>query len=399
MEQQIIMSGMRTTGRLHIGHYWGVINNWLKLQDEYLCFFAAADWHGLTTHYQDPANIKQYSRDMIIDWLSCGVDPNKAVLFIQSQVPEHAELHLLLSMLTPLSWLQRIPSYKDQKQKLAAKDLSTYGFLGYPLLQTADILIYGAQFVPVGADQASHIELSREIARRFNWLYGTDIATRQKVTDLLSKIKPETVDAYMHIISNYRENADNQMLKQASELLKSQGNLTRKERDVLVQNIATPYKPILTEPQALLSEIPLMLGTDGQKMSKSYGNTISLRETTDSLHQKILKMPTDPARIKRIDVGDPHKCPVFNLHNLYTPSDSKKWVINGCTTADIGCVDCKKCLIVNIEEHLIPIQQNISDLEQNKDYVDDIIAQGNSIARGVAQQNMSKIKAAMSCIA
>jgi tryptophanyl-tRNA synthetase len=395
MNKQIIMSGMRPTGELHIGHYWGVINSWLSLQHKYKCFFAVADWHALTTHYQDPSDINSHSRNMIIDWLACGIDPDAATIFVQSAILEHAELHLLLSMLTPVSWLQRIPSYKDQQQKLGSKNLDTYGFLGYPLLQTADILIYGAHKVPVGADQAAHVEIAREIARRFNWLYGTDKQQRQQKQDLLSKIATETVQAYHQLVSQYLDTDDKALLKQIDSLLAASGQLSRKERSVLVQSAIEPYQPILSEPVALLSDTPKITGLDGQKMSKSYNNTISLREPDEQIQGKLLKMPTDPARVKRTDPGNPEKCPVWDIHKVYSDVNTQQWVMQGCTTAGIGCIDCKNNLSTRIIAHHSPIKEQIKQLSQDRAYIDEIIARGNERAQAAVTATMDKVRKAV----
>jgi tryptophanyl-tRNA synthetase len=395
MNKQIIMSGMRPTGELHIGHYWGVINSWLGLQRKYKCFFAVADWHALTTHYQDPSDIHSHSRNMIIDWLACGIDPDAATVFVQSAILEHAELHLLLSMLTPVSWLQRIPSYKDQQQKLSSKNLDTYGFLGYPLLQTADILIYGAQKVPVGADQAAHVEIAREIARRFNWLYGTDKQQRQQKQDLLSKIAIETVQTYHQLVSQYLDSDDKAILKQIDGLLAASGQLSRKERSCLVQSAIEPYQPILSEPVALLSDTPKITGLDGQKMSKSYNNTISLRETDENIQSKLLKMPTDPARVKRTDPGNPEKCPVWDIHKVYSDVNTQQWVIQGCTTAGIGCIDCKNNLSTSIIAHHSPIKEKIKQLSQDRSYIDELITRGNERAQAAVTATMDKVRKAV----
>ncbi|MBI5682958.1 MAG: tryptophan--tRNA ligase [Deltaproteobacteria bacterium] len=332
-----ILSGMRPSGKLHLGHYHGVLKNWLKLQnlspnatigDESECLFFVADWHALTTEYNDPKNIQENINEMVIDWLSVGIlgtdlksVPNSAI-FLQSAVKEHAELHLLLSMITPTSWLERNPTYKEQVEEVKDKDLHTYGFLGYPVLQTADIIIYKANAVPVGIDQAPHLELSREITRRFNFLYG------------------ET----------------------------------------------------FPEPQTLLTETPKLLGTDGRKMSKSYNNAIFLSDPPDAIEKKILPMFTDPARKRRTDVGNPEICPVFFLHKIYSSADVIQRVDEGCRTAGIGCIECKKFVIPKIIEELKPIQEKRAEIVKNPDIVNDVLNKGNEKAKKIAKETMEEVR-------
>ena len=339
---------MRPTGQLHLGHYHGVLKNWLKLQQEYECFFFVADWHALTTEYEDPSTIEKSVWDMVIDWLAVGINPGSAKLFIQSRVPEHAELHLLLSMSTPLSWLERVPSYKDQQEKLSNKDLTTYGFLGYPLLQTADIIMYKAGYVPVGEDQVSHVELAREIVRRFNHLYGREHNFEEKVEAAIKKMGKKNARLYNNLRRNYQEQGDSEALEKARALLESQQNISIGDRERLSGYLDGIGKAIFPEPQALLTPASKMMGLDGQKMSKSYGNTISLRENPSVVEEKLRTMPTDPARVRLKDPGNPNKCPVWNLHQVYSDDDLKNWVIDGCTNAKIGCLDCKKPLIEDI---------------------------------------------------
>jgi len=324
--QQRVISGMRPTGRLHLGHYHGVLSNWTRLQHEYECFFFVADWHALTTHYDDPFSIEESVWDMVIDWLAAGVNPGSATLFIQSQVPEHAELHLLLSMMTPLGWLERVPSYKDQQEKLKEKDLATYGFLGYPLLQSADILMYRAGHVPVGADQVSHVEITREIARRFNHLYGRDPGFEEQAEAAIAKMGKKNAKLYRNLRRRFLEQGDEEALDTARALLKEQQNISIGDRERLYGYIEGGGKVILPEPQALLTPEARLPGTDGQKMSKSYNNTIFLREDPDSVSQKIRRMQTDPARVRRSDPGDPDKCPVWQLHSIYSDQDTQDWV-------------------------------------------------------------------------
>ena len=340
--QQRVLSGMRPTGRLHLGHMHGVLNNWVKLQHEYECFFFVADWHALTTHYDDSVNLEQHVIDMVIDWLAVGVNPGSAALFVQSRVPEHAELHLLLSMITPLGWLERVPSYKDQQDKLQEKDLATYGFLGYPLLQAADILIYRAGYVPVGADQVAHVELTRETARRFNHIYGREPGFEENAQAAIKKMGKKAAKQYSSLRTAYQEQGDHEALEKARALLKEQQNISIGDSERLFGYLEGGGKMILAEPQALLTRSAKMPGLDGQKMSKSYDNTIALREPLEQIEKKISTMPTDPARIRLTDPGDPEKCPVWQLHQTYSSQDTKDWVVEGCTTAGIGCLECKK---------------------------------------------------------
>jgi tryptophanyl-tRNA synthetase len=327
--EKVIVSGMRPTGYLHLGHYHGVIENWTKLQEDSSFaarFFFVADWHSLTTGYDNTAQLKDFSHEIIVDWLAFGLDPKQCTLFIQSQVPEHAELQLLLGMITPIAWLERVPSFKDLQNELKGKDLSTFGFLGYPLLQTADVAMYHGTHVPVGQDQVAHIELSREIVRRFNHIYKQDI---------------------------------------------------------------------LAEPQSLLNNVPKLLGTDGRKMSKSYNNSIYLKDDTENTRKKMMGMVTDPARVKRTDAGDPEKCPVFDFHNIYSSDAEQQEVTKGCTTAGIGCVDCKKILLKNMDARLTPLREKRAELEKDKGYVQDVISTGNAHAQQKAKENMRQIREAV----
>ena len=323
--QSRVLSGMRPTGRLHLGHYHGVIKNWLSLQHEYDCFYFVADWHALTTQYEHPDKLEQNTIDMVIDWLAAGVNPGSSTLFVQSRVPEHAELHLLLSMITPLSWLERVPSYKDQQEKLREQDLSTFGFLGYPLLQSADILLYRSGLVPIGADQESHVEITREIARRFNHLYGREPGFESNAEAAIGKMGKKAGSIYRKLRKTYLEKGDEDALNTARALLKEQNNITLGDQERLFGYLEGTGKVILPEPQALLTPHGRMPGLDGQKMSKSYGNTITLREAPDDVNTKIRKMPTDPARIRRNDPGDPEKCPVWQLHKVYSDKDRQSW--------------------------------------------------------------------------
>jgi tryptophanyl-tRNA synthetase len=321
----IIVSGARPTGRLHLGHLHGALRNWVKLQEKYRCYFFIADWHALTTDYASPQGIAQSSLDMLIDWLSVGLDPQRAVLFRQSGVPQHAELHLLYSMITPVPWLERNPTYKDQIKELSAKDLSTYGFLGYPVLQAADITIYKANKVPVGVDQVPHVELTREIVRRFNQL----------------------------------------------------------------------YRPLFPEPDALLTETQRLPGLDGRKMSKSYGNAVFLSDQPDVVDQKLSRMMTDPARVRRSDPGEPEKCPAFQLHKIYCTPGELDYVSKGCRTAGIGCLECKKVMIKHVIEELAPIREKRAALERRPDVVEDVLASGTHAAQTVAAQTMDEVRPAV----
>jgi len=386
---------MRPTGRLHLGHYHGVLENWVRLQHEYECYFFVADWHALTTHYDDPSVIGESVWDMVIDWLAAGVNPGSARLFIQSQVPEHAELHLLLSMMTPISWLERVPTYKDQQEALKEKDLATYGFLGYPLLQSADILAYKAGQVPVGEDQVAHVELTREVARRFNHLYGREKDFEEKAEAAARKMGKKNAKLYKELRRKYQEQGDHEALSTAQALLESQANITLGDRERLFGYLEGGGKIILPEPQALLTEAPKMPGTDGQKMSKSYGNTIPLRGDPKEVEKDLRTMPTDPARVRRTDPGDPGKCPVWQLHEVYSNDDTRNWVQEGCKSAGIGCLDCKQPVIDAVLKELAPIRERAKEFEENPKLVRSIIAEGNEAARDVAQDTLEEVREAM----
>ncbi len=392
---QRVLSGMRPTGQLHLGHYHGVLKNWLTLQNKYECFFFVADWHALTTEYEDPHIISESVWDMVIDWLAVGIDPGAAKIFIQSRVPEHAELHLLLSMCTPLSWLERVPSYKDQQEKLNNKDLTTYGFLGYPLLQTADILIYKAGHVPVGEDQVAHVELSREVARRFNYLYGREAGFEEKAENAARKMGKKNNRLYQELRKNYQEQGDAQALEKAHALIEGQQNISIGDRERLIGYLEGGGKVILPEPQALLAPASKLLGLDGQKMSKSYGNTISLRESPASVEEKIKKMKTDINRVRREDPGDPNKCPVWSLHEIYSNDEVKDWVQTGCRTAGIGCLDCKGPLIDSILKEQSPIRERAREYQEDTETVRGIISDGCEAAREVARETIVEVRQAM----
>ncbi|MEO6022893.1 MAG: tryptophan--tRNA ligase [Burkholderiales bacterium] len=390
-----VLSGMRPTGALHLGHYHGVLKNWVKLQHEHQCLFFVADWHALTTHYDAPEIIAESVWDMVIDWLASGVDPAQAILFIQSRVPEHAELHLLLSMMTPLGWLERVPTYKDQQEKLTEKDLSTYGFLGYPLLQSADILIYRANQVPVGEDQVPHVELTREIARRFNHLYGREPGFEQKAEEAVKKLGGKRARLYHELRTKYQEQGDGEALDAAKALLGETQNLAMIDRERLFGYLEGGGKMILAEPEALLTVASKMPGLDGQKMSKSYNNTITLREDADSVAKKIRTMPTDPARVRRTDVGDPSKCPVWQLHEIYSTESTKEWAYKGCTTAGIGCLDCKQPVIEGVLDELAPLRERAQLYLEDRTLVRNIIADGCEKARKLAQETMRDVRDVM----
>ena len=390
-----VLSGMRPTGSLHLGHYHGVLKNWITLQHEHECFFFVADWHALTTHYDTPEIVEQNVWDMVIDWLAAGVDPGQATLFIQSRVPEHAELHLLLSMVTPLGWLERIPSYKDQQEKLTNKDLSTYGFLGYPLLQSADILIYRANRVPVGEDQVPHIEFTREIARRFNHIFGREAGFEQKAEAAIKKLGARRARLYRQLRTRYMEQGDAEALDAARALLEETQNLTLGDRERLFGYIGGGGKMILSEPDALLTDASKMPGLDGQKMSKSYNNTIALREDPESITKKLRTMPTDPARVKRTDPGDPEKCPVWPLHLVYSDETRKQWVQQGCRSAGIGCLDCKQPVIDAVLAELKPIRERAEEYIEDPTLVRNIIADGCEKAGKLAQETLRDVRESM----
>jgi tryptophanyl-tRNA synthetase len=390
-----VLSGMRPTGGLHLGHYHGVLKNWVELQHQFECLFFVADWHALTTHYDTPEVIEQHVWDMVIDWLAAGVDPAQATLFIQSRVPAHAELHVLLSMITPLGWLERVPSYKDQQEKLAERDLSTYGFLGYPLLQSADILIYQATRVPVGEDQVPHIEFTREIARRFNHVFGKDAGFREKAEAAIKKLGSKKSRVYRELRNRYQEQGDEEALAAAKSLLNAQQNLSMGDQERLFGYLEGGGKMILSEPDVMLTPESKMPGLDGQKMSKSYNNTINLREDPASVVKKIRTMPTDPARVRRNDPGDPNKCPLWQFHLVYSNAETREWAYNGCTTAGIGCLDCKQPVIDAILAEQEPMRERAQMYEEDPTLVRNIIADGCERADKLAQETMRDVREAM----
>ena len=395
MYAERVLSGMRPSGRLHLGHYHGVLKNWVKLQEEFPCLFFVADWHALTTHYDSPEVIENNVWEMLVDWLAAGIDPAQSTLFIQSHVPEHAELHLLLSMMTPLGWLERVPTWKEQQEKIEGRDLSTYGFLGYPLLQSADILIYRADKIPVGEDQVPHVEITREIARRFNHLYGREPGFEDKAKDAVRKLGAKRARMYHELRTRFQQEGDEDALEQAKALLDETQNLSLGDRERLYGYLEGSGKMIMVEPEALLTPAARMPGLDGQKMSKSYGNTINLREDADSVTRKVRTMQTDPARMRRTDPGEPERCPVWQLHAIYSDESTLDWVQKGCRSAGIGCLECKQPLL----EAILREQEELH--ERAQPYLDDptlvrsIIADGCERARKMAQETMRDVREAM----
>jgi tryptophanyl-tRNA synthetase len=390
-----VLSGMRPTGRLHLGHYHGVLKNWVKLQAEYPCLFFAADWHALTTDYDNPKGIEASVWEMIVDWLAAGVDPAQATIFIQSRVPEHAELHLLMSMMTPQGWLERVPTYKDQQEKLSHKDLSTYGFLGYPLLMSADILIYRADKVPVGEDQLPHVEFTRELARRFNHMYGREPGFEEKAKEAIKKLGSKRARLYDEFRTRFQQNGDEEGLALGKALLEEAQNLSMGDRERLYGYLEGSGKMILVEPGALLTEASRMPGLDGQKMSKSYGNTIFLREEADSLTKKIRTMQTDPARVRRTDPGDPEKCPVWQFHVIYSDEPTRNWVTQGCKSAGIGCIECKQPVIDAVLKEQDAMRERAQPYLDDPSLVKSIVADGCDKARKLAQETMREVRDAM----
>ena len=390
-----VVSGMRPTGLMHLGHYHGALKNWIRMQSELPCLFFVADWHALTTHYDDPTIIEKSTWDMVIDWLAAGIDPAQATIFIQSKVPEHAELHLLLSMATPLGWLERVPTYKDQIENLANRDLATYGFLGYPLLQAADVLIYRATQVPVGEDQVPHIEMMREIARRFNHLYGKEPGFEQKALEAVKKLGSKRARLYAELRTAFQQDGDDAALEQAKAMLNESGSLSNIDRERLFGYLEGSRKIILVEPQVKLTEASRLPGLDGRKMSKSYGNSISLREDPESVTKKIRTMPTDPARVRRSDAGDPLKCPVWQLHEVYSDPNTKEWVMKGCTSAGIGCLECKQPVVEAVLAEQEPMHERAQQYLDDPSLVRAIVADGCEKARKLAQETMRDVREAM----
>ena len=390
-----VLSGMRPTGRMHIGHYHGALKNWVRLQEEYECLFFAADWHALTTHFDASEVIAESVWDMFVDWLAAGIDPTRATLFIQSRVPEHAELTLLLGMITPVGWLERVPTYKDQQQRLADHDLSNFGFLGYPVMMSADILVYRANKVPVGEDQVSHIEVTRELARRFNHIYGREPGFEEKARAAVKKLGAKKARRYEEFRTAYQEKGDADALTAGRALLEETQNLSLGDRERLFGFLEGTRRMILPEPQPLLTENPRVPGLDGTKMSKSYGNSIFLREEPAEVTQKIRTMQTDPARVRRTDPGNPEKCPVWGLHKIYSDAATKDWVVQGCTTAGIGCLECKQPVIDAIIKEQQPIRERAQRFLDDPTMVRNIVADGCERARKLAEETMRDVRDVM----
>lgn len=390
-----VLSGMRPTGRLHLGNYHGALRNWVQLQYRYECFFFIADWHMLTTGYEDTARLPEFVREVLIDWLAAGLNPGVATLFIQSHVPEHAELHLLLSMITPLGWLERVPSYKDQQEQLQEKDLATYGFLGYPLLQSADILVYRAAHVPVGEDQVAHVELTREAARRFNHLFGREPDFEEKAERAVKSLGGRNTTLYRQLRRKFQETGEREALERARAIVQSNNRITVADRERLLGFLEGTGVAILPEPQVLLTETPKVPGLDGRKMSKSYGNTIEIREEPESVTKKLRAMQTDPARVRRTDPGDPDKCPVWDLHKIYSDDTTRKWVAEGCRSAGIGCLDCKQPVIEKIVAEVTEMRRRAQEYVENPELLRDIVAEGSEKAREAARETLEEVRRAM----
>jgi len=393
-----VLSGMRPTGAMHLGHFHGALKNWVKLQHEHECFFFVADWHALTTHYEEREVMEKFVYEMVIDWIAAGLDPETCTLFIQSRLPEHAELFTLLAMGTPLGWLERVPTYKDQIEKLKDRDLATYGFLGYPLLQAADILIYKANYVPVGEDQSSHVELTREVARRFNNLYGRSSDHEQKVAAALAKLGKDDARYYEKQRKAFGETGSAEALAKGEGILRKAEALpgwTGDDAELLQGHLKGAGKTILTEPGALHTEVLRLPGTDGTKMSKSYGNAILMREEPAEVTKKVKAMATDPARARRTDPGDPEKCPVWQFHKIYSSEETKDWVVKGCKSAGIGCLDCKQPVIESIIKEQQPWRERAESYLANPKQVHWIVEMGTERARTVARQTMKDVRSAM----
>ncbi len=390
-----VLSGMRPTGQLHLGNYHGALRNWVDLQYQYPCFFFVADWHALTTGYEDTSKLPEYTHEMVIDWLAAGLNPGIATLFVQSHVPEHAELHLLLSMITPLSWLERVPTYKDQQAELAEKDLATYGFLGYPLLQSADILLYRPGYVPVGEDQVAHVEITREVARRFNHLFGREADFENKAEKAVAELGGRNSSLYRQMRKKFQETGDAESLDKARALVTGNTRITVADRERLLGYLEGSSVAILPEPQVLLTPTPKLPGLDGRKMSKSYGNTIGLREDPDSVAKKLKTMQTDPARVRRSDPGDPDKCPVWSLHQVYSDQATRDWAAAGCRSAGIGCLECKKPLIDRVVEESTAMRKRAEEYENNPELVRAILTEGCEKARDAARETLDEVRRAM----
>jgi len=393
-----VLSGMRPTGALHLGHYHGALKNWVKLQHDHDCFFFVADWHALTTHYEDREVIEKTVYDMVIDWIAAGLDPETATIFIQSRLPEHAELFTLLAMGTPLAWLERMPTYKDQIEKLKDKDLATYGFLGYPLLQAADILIYRAAYVPVGEDQAPHVEITREVARRFNHLYGRAANHDEQIAASLAKLSKDDARYVVKQRKAYGQDGSLEALSRGEAVVKRAREadlIDNNDTELLLGHLKGSGKSVLTEPSVLLTETSKLPGLDGDKMSKSRGNTIAMRDEPAAVAQKIKRMPTDPQRVRRNDPGDPTRCPVWQFHQVYSDAATKDWVVQGCTTAGIGCLDCKQPVIDAIVREQQPWRERAEPYLSNPQEIHRIVEMGTERARTVARETMRDVREAM----
>ena len=386
---------MRPTGALHLGHYHGALKNWVRLQSEMECYYFVADWHALTTHYESREVIEKNVYEMVIDWLAAGLDPQQCTIFLQSRLPEHAELFTLLAMGTPLGWLERVPTYKDQQEKLKDKDLSTYGFLGYPLLQAADILIYKAKYVPVGEDQASHVELTREAARRFNHLYGREIDAEARIQASLAKLPKDSAKRFEKSRKAFQETGDAKAQEGALGYIAQAPELDAQDRERLEGYFKGTGKIILPEPQALLTEASRLPGLDGAKMSKSYNNAIAIREEKSSLEHKVRRMPTDPARVKRTDAGNPERCPVWEFHKVYSNEATRQWVTQGCKSAGIGCLECKQPVIDGILAEQQPMLARAEPYIANPKIVREIVDAGTERARVTARATMREVREAM----
>jgi tryptophanyl-tRNA synthetase len=390
-----VVSGMRPTGRLHLGNYHGALANWVELQYKYECYFFVADWHALTTAYENTEDLKANATEVIVDWLAAGLNPSACTFFIQSRIPEHAELHLILSMVTPVSWLERVPTYKDQIEQLNDKDLSTYGFLGYPLLQGADILIYRPAYVPVGEDQVAHVEITREVARRFNNIFGREPDFESRVASAVKRLGSRNAGQYDELRRKFQEHGDAEALAKARTVVESGKSLTVADRERLLGYLEGGGRVVLPEPSVLLTKTPKVPGLDGRKMSKSYGNTIAMREEPASVEKKLKAMKTDPARARRTDPGDPDQCPVWDLHKIYSDDATQAWVQAGCRSAGIGCLDCKKPVIESVLKQLKDFRERAREFEENPELVRGIVADGCERAREVARGTMSEVREAI----
>ncbi len=390
-----VVSGMRPTGQLHLGNFHGALANWVELQYQYECFFFVADWHALTTAYENTENLRANTNEVVIDWLAAGLNPSACTFFVQSRVPEHAELHLILSMVTPVSWLERVPTYKDQIEQLKDKDLSTYGFLGYPLLQGADILMYRPAYVPVGEDQVAHVEITREIARRFNNVFGREPEFESRVAGAVKRLGARNAVQYDELRRKFQEHGDAEALARARALIDSGKGLTVADRERLLGHLEGGGRAILPEPSVLLTKTPKVPGLDGRKMSKSYGNTIGLREDPDSVQKKLKAMQTDPARARRSDPGDPDKCPVWDLHKIYSDEKTQAWVQAGCRSAGIGCLDCKKPIIESVLAQIEGFRARAKEYEENPELVRGILSEGCERAGEAARATMAEVREAV----